>query len=232
MRRKNITRARRGELLKQAPVFSGLEDVQATGLAAAAALHEYESGELLFRNNEKAEGFFVICSGEVEVFRAGAGGREQILHIIEAGELCGEVPVFHGGRFPASARARCAVQALYLPSAEFFELALEQPQILLEMLAMLCMRMRHFASLISDLSLKDVTARLAGYIIGKTPAGAGGFSLDCPKSELAARLGTIPETLSRSLNRLKSAGAITLSGDRIKVTDAGKLESLAHGEKA
>ncbi len=231
MKRLSATTDEKCALLRENTAFGSLEQAQLRQIAAPAARHGYEAGEWLFQTNGKADGFFVISSGEVEILRSAPNGREQILHILEAGEMCGEVPVFHGGRFPASARARVELEALYIPSDKFYALAMEQPQVLLEMMAMICMRMRHFASLISDLSLKDVTARLAGYLMQLADEG-GTIRLDCPKSELAARLGTIPETLSRSLSRLKSAGALTGQGEVLAVADKGVLEDIAAGGSA
>lgn len=216
-------------LLQENAAFTGLAREQLLELATPACRQEFKQGELLFQNDEKAAGFFILCTGEVEILRSAPNGREQILHILEAGEMCGEVPVFHGGRYPASARARVDLEALFLPGEAFYAVAMEQPQILLEMLAVICMRMRHFTSLISELSLKDVTARLAGYLM-RMPKQKGALTLDCAKSELAARLGTIPETLSRSLNRLKTAGALAGKGEILSVIDEKRLEEIAAGD--
>lgn len=229
MRKLAATTEDKCALLRENAAFGGLDDTPLRALASPSQRRAFEAGELLFQNNGKADGFFVLCSGEVEILRSAPNGREQILHIIEAGEMCGEVPVFHGGRYPASARARSEVEALFVPSEPFYELATQQPQVLLEMMAMICMRMRHFASLISDLSLKDVNARLAAYLL-KQADSQGRIRFDCPKSELASRLGTIPETVSRSLSRLKSAGALRGQGDALEVADSVALQAIAAGE--
>lgn len=230
MRRVKTSTAERIRLLKETPAFSELEDADLHDLAVATAVHAYDEAEAIFHNNDKADGFYAVVQGEVEVFRSAPSGREQTLHILGPGELCGEVPVFHGGRYPASARARAASRALFIPSDDFYALSLERPQILMEMLAMLSLRLRRFAGLICDLSLKDVAARLAGYLL-ELPVVSGRIKLDCPKNELASRLGTIPETLSRSLGRLRAAGAIEQKGEHLRIVSREKLQALAGGEQ-
>ena len=203
------------ELLGGCVFFSQLPAKAIDILSSAATIRAYNDRQMIFYSGRKADGFYVILSGQAEIFRASENGREQILHIIEEGEICGEVPLFEGASYPASARARGAARAIYIDGERFLDIAFANPEILLEMLAVLSRRLRKFVELIDDLSLKDVSARLEQYLGNIAKDGIA--VLDCSKTELANRLGTLPETISRAFSKLKAAGMISIEADMIKL---------------
>ncbi len=217
-------------LLKASRNFNALDESQLRVLTAMAELRVYESGEALFRQGENAAGFFIVYDGAVAVFRTGMDGRRQILHVFEEpGDVCGEVPVFEGTAYPAYGEALAETRALYLRRTDFLAAARRHPELLLAMLATLSRRLRLFVDLVDDLSLKDVTARLAKYLVGLSGSaiGAGTFDLPTSKALLADRLGTISETVSRALRKLQEQGLIAVDGRRISVTDPEGLAALA-----
>ncbi len=198
--------------LKDCELFADLNDESLADLQDIVKLRMFQPGEVLFWRGKKADGFYLITDGEVEVFCSGENGREQILHTFSDGELCGEVPLFEGGVYPASARARGELITLYIPGSDFLDIAYENPQILLEMLAVLSRRLKKFVNLVESLSLKDVTTRLMNYLRNRSD-DAGKVVLDCSKAELAARIGTVPETISRSFRKLRTVGFILAQTD-------------------
>lgn len=218
--------------LRDCSLFSGLPSRTLDALAGMSILRRYEDGENLFSGGDRALGFYIVADGRLKVFRVGTDGREQILHIFENGDICGEVPVFEGDAYPASAVAVGTLDALYLARRDFIALGRNHPEILLEMLAVLSVRLRRFVGLIDDLSLKEVSARLAGYLLRmQAESEKSTVELDTTKATLAAGLGTIAETLSRTLRKMQQAGVITVDGSTITITDAERLKSLADGEK-
>jgi len=201
-------------------------------LARVCLLRVYEKDEVLFFQDEKAHGFYVVADGRVKVQRTGVDGREQILHMFGPGDICGEVPVFEGEAYPASAVAVGSLQTVYIPRKAFLALGRERPEILLEMLAVLSLRLRRFVGLIDDLSLKDVSARLAKVLLDlQARTGTATVKLDSTKTTLASRLGTIAETLSRTLRKMQAAGIIRVDGRSITIRDTDRLIELAAGER-
>ena len=101
------------------------------------------------------------------------------------------------------------------------------------MLAVLSGRLRHLVQLVEDLSLKEVSARLAKYLLDLSLRGDGGavVVLETTKTVLASRLGTVAETLSRTLTRMQRRGIIRVQGRTIAITDADGLQALAAGMK-
>lgn len=230
MRTVRNSQAERAELLGTSEHFSKLKPGEKLAVAALTLLREYEAGERLFHQEQPAAGFHVVVEGTVNVYRTGVDGREQVLHLMGPGDLCGEVPVFEGDCYPASASAVATVRTLYVPRDRFLVLSRKQPEILLEILAVLSRRLRRFVGLIDDLSLKEVSARVAKYLLDlSVHAHAGEVQLDSTKAMLAARLGTIAETLSRTLKKMQVRNIIDVKGRRVSILDKEALVDLAAG---
>jgi CRP-like cAMP-binding protein len=191
-------------------------------------------GQEIFAEGDEGNGFYVVISGRVKIYKLSPDGKEQILHIVNPGEPFGEAAVFAGEHFPANAEALEESRIFYFPRLAFVDLIRKNPSLALNMLAMLSRRLRKFAALIEDLSLKEVPGRLAAYLLylNEGRKKAAPLTLEISKNQLASLLGTIPETLSRVLAKLTREGLIQTVGQRqIRVMDQQGLEELAAGER-
>jgi CRP/FNR family transcriptional regulator, dissimilatory nitrate respiration regulator len=216
------------------PLFQGLAAEHYKQLASIVVEKLCHRGQVIFSEGDDGDGFFVVAAGRVKVFKLSHEGKEQILHILGAGEPFGEVPVFAGEHFPAHAEAMEETRLFFFPRAAFVELIKKNPSLALNMLAMLSRRLRRFSALVEDLSLKEVPGRLAAYLLYLSEKNnlASTLTLDISKAQLASLLGTIPETLSRILARMSSEGLIQPDGQRsINIVDREGLEALASGER-
>ncbi len=190
----------------------------------------------LFGEGDEAHGFYLVISGKVKILKISPDGKEHILHIFGPGEPIGEVAVFSGKDFPASADTLQESLLLYFPRAAFLNLAGRQPQILLNMLATLSIRLRRFAQKIERLSLKEVASRLAEVILEMAPepdpakAGSTIVELKITKGQLASQIGTSPETLSRTFKKLTRLGLILVDRKSVVLKDIEGLKELASGE--
>lgn len=202
-------------------LFEGLADEQISAVAAIAAPRRYGKGELIFSDGDRGDGFYAIVSGQVKVFKMSDGGKEQILHIFGPGDPFGEVPVFEGRSFPASAMAITDSRLVFFPRREFVALIHDYPSLALGMLAVLSRRLRLFTTQIENLSLKEVPQRLAGYLLylSEEQEGADTVSLPISKGQLASLIGTVPETLSRVFAKMSADGLIEVEGKRIRLLD-------------
>lgn len=215
--------------LAMAPLFRCLPRETLEQIAQTAVEQTFRKGELFFSEGEEAKGFFLVAKGKIKVFKVSSDGKEQILQIMGPGEPVGEVAVFSGGNFPASAQAMEETKVLFFPREPFMELIRRDPSIALRMLALLAKRLRKFTALIEDLSLKEVPSRLASYLLEHSGSDRR-ISLPISKAQLASVLGTIPETLSRVLARMEKEGLIELEGTRaIRILQRQGLEELAQG---
>ncbi len=214
------------DIISSTSLFQGLPEEQIVKLCSLARSRSFERGETIFFEGEEANGFYIICRGKVKVFKMNPLGKEHILHIFGAGEPIGEVPVFHGQPFPASAETLAASELLFFPRREFVALIEDNASIAMNMLAVLSMRLRQFASQIESLSLKEVPARLAGYLLytSEEQGGTDKVVLPVSKGQLASLLGTIPETLSRIFSKMSDEGLIRVEGSAITIVDRQGLQ--------
>lgn len=129
--------------------------------------------------------------------------------------------------YPAGAETLTDATLLVVRRAALKSLLKKDPDLALAMLAGLAAKLREFNQLIAQLSLRDVPARLAEVLL-KISAGTGFDSFDLPQSkrQLASQIGTVPETLSRALQKLKAAKWIAVQGANITILDKGALENL------
>jgi CRP/FNR family transcriptional regulator len=217
--------------MENVPLFKGLPSGQLDKLALIAAFRSVKRGELVFSDGAEANGFYVVVRGRVKVYKLSPEGKEQVLHVMEFPEPFGEVPVFAGGRFPANAQAIEEGLLLFFPRPAFVELVRSDPSLAMNMLALLSVRLRQFAGLIEGLSLKEVPARLASYLVYLSDKAGGDavMELDIPKALLANILGTIPETLSRILAKMTTAGLLEVEGRKITLRDRKRLEEISLG---
>jgi len=218
--------------IRYIPLFKGLPDRQIEELSRIAIRYSFLKDRIIFSEGDEADGFYVLISGRVKIYKLSKEGKEQILHIIEAQEPFGEVPAFAGKIFPAHAEAIEDSITLFFPRDAIVQLIKNDPSLALNMLALLSLRLRQFTVLVEDLSLKEVPQRLAAYIllIGEREK-TDEIELNINKKQLASLLGTIPETMSRILGKMVAKGLIDVQGRRIKLIDKKALEELAYGAK-
>lgn len=213
------------ETIRQSSLFQGLSDEQIGDIGNISFEKSYGRGEHVFFEGDDGDGLYVVASGKVKIYKMSPAGKEQILHIFGPGETFGEVPVFHGRPFPASAECLGACRVLFFPRRKFVDLLHNNPSIALNMLAFLSMRLRRFTVQIENLSLKEVPSRLAGYLLYLQEEQGGGewVTLEISKGQLASLLGTIPETLSRIFAKMTEEGLIEVDGRKILIRDSEAL---------
>jgi CRP/FNR family transcriptional regulator len=213
-------------------LFEGLPGPQLASLAEIAVLKRVKAGETLFEAGQPGTHFYAVVTGKVRVYRAAPSGKEQILHVFGAGEAFAEVPVFEGKTYPASAQALEDSLLVSITRKGFAEVLRKDPELALGVMALLSARLRAFVTQIAQLSLKEVPERLAGYLLLlRASQSSDDLTLDLPKGQIAAYLGTIPETLSRALKKLAEQGLIETTGNRVRLLDAEALAELAEANR-
>ncbi|MCX8069091.1 MAG: Crp/Fnr family transcriptional regulator [Thermodesulfovibrionales bacterium] len=226
-----VTNFKNNKTISNITLFKGLSDDNLTILSGICQIKRVDKGNTIFLEGQDAHGFYCINTGLVKIYKIGFDGKEQILHILGEGEIFGEVPVFIGGTYPANALSLQDSILLFFPKDDFISIIKGQPQIALNMIAALSVRLKKFALLVENLSLKEVPSRLANYILYLKVEQdmTNVVTLDVSKTQLASILGTIPETLSRILSKMSSKGLIDVKGKVITILNQKELEELASG---
>lgn len=219
--------------LAQTPLFSKLGPDVVQDLADMASWRTCPAGAQIFMEGDIATGFFIIVSGRVKIYKLSAQGKEQTLHIFGPGQPVGEAAVFAGDTFPAHAECIDETRLIFLPGEPFLDLIRTNPEIGLAMLAAISKRLTMFTALIEDLALKEVPHRLAAYLLNLAGdlAKPRPIPLDITKKQLAAVLGSTPETVSRILARFAREGLIELPDPQhVILLDRPALERIMAGE--
>ena len=220
-------------ILKRSLLFSGLNEEHLADVAAIAAKKIFGKGESLFTEGEKANGFYLLASGSIKLCKISPDGKEKVLHFVHPSETFAEAAFFGDGAYPAEARALEKGEALFFPKEAFMGLLERNPRFSLNLIVSLSLLLRRFARQIEELSFAEVPARLAAYLMelaarkSTTYQGKTYLDLDMKKGELASHIGTVSETLSRSLKKLKDDGIIEVDGSRVIIHDMERLRRLS-----
>ena len=224
--------------LKKVYIFSGLNEDELERLSKISRQKTYNKGDIIFFDTEPYMGFYITLTGLVKIYKISKDGKEHILHLISPFNTFAEVPLFENFgeefeenfRYPANSMAlEDDTRVILIPARQFRELLLSDNKICIKMVSGFAKRLRHMNHHIEELTLKDVTKRVAGFILGeqKKDKAQDAISLNISKNDLAAYLGTIPETLSRTLKKLQDEDMITVDGKVIKICDMDRLKDSA-----
>ena len=223
--------------LRRAELFRELDDEALGQIAERAHKRHLERNEVLFIEGDEAEGLYVIAEGAVRAFRVGADGREQVIHVERAPATIAELPVFDDGLYPSTVAAEEDSTLLFIAKRDVRQLSLLHPQIALAALKVLAGRLRRCAELVETLSLKEVGQRLALFLLveararGKlTSSGSYTVELRQTNQQIAARIGTVREVVSRALTRLQHDNLIELENRRLTIPDEEALAAYAGKE--
>jgi len=223
--------------LRRTALFGELDDAALMKLAERAVERRYERDEILFIAGDTARGLYVIVEGSVRAFRESLDGREQVIHVERAGATIAEVPAFDDGAFPSTVAAEEQTTVLFIDKRDVRRLCMEHPEIALAALKVLAGRLRRCAELVETLSLREVGQRLARFLLAEARAkgvregGSLRLTLAQTNQQIAARIGSVREVVSRALARLQNDGLITHEGRTLTIQDESKLAAFAGEEE-
>lgn len=219
------------QVVRRTPPFAGLPEAALARLLAGAHVVQCQRGKLLFLRGEPASRFFLILEGWVKLFRDTPDGEQTVIAIMKPGETIGEAALFMGGPFPVSAEVVDDARIVEIAGGPFLSMIREDSDLALTMLAALSKRMRQLVLHIEQIQSRSTPQRLGEFLLGLSDTGEGSTIIQLPydKSLVAARLGMKPESLSRALAKLRSFG-VTTSGNRVDITDIGRLKEFCQGE--
>jgi len=216
--------------LRSCQLFTGLarEDLQA--IADFTTVKALERGDYLFHEGDPAHGFYIVQRGAVNVHRVTAAGKEQVIHVFRTGDSFAEVALASATGYPADARALETTQVLLVLKEGFLALLKRQPQLALRMLGSMSSHLRVLVGQIEDLTVKDVETRLANWLVKRCPNPQSEapvkIELAMTKRVLAAELGTVSETFSRTLAKFRKQKLIAVKGKTVTIISPVKLNAL------
>jgi CRP/FNR family transcriptional regulator, dissimilatory nitrate respiration regulator len=216
--------------LRSCQLFTGLPQLDLENIAAVTVTKSLEKGEYLFHEGDPASGFYVIQRGAVNVHRVTATGKEQVIHVFRTGDSFAEVALAAPTGYPANARALENTQVLLVQKDGILALVRRQPELALRMLGSMSSHLRVLVGQIEDLTVKDVETRLANWLVKRCPNQQSEtpvkIELTVAKRVLAAELGTVSETFSRTLAKFRVQKLLIVKGKTVTVLSPVKLTAL------
>lgn len=215
------------EILKKSLIFSSLNEDELSALARLAVERSFQPDEFILWEGDEPAYFYVIAEGKVKVVKHSSTGKEFIIAFFGPGEMFGEVAVFEGKPYPASAQAISACRILAIKRQSFLDLLATHPQVALRIINILGGRLRDAQSRLKDFAGERVEQRLARILL--MLASRMGNTLRFTRQELADMAGTTTETAIRVTGGLSERGIISTSRGQIVIADEAKLKALAEG---
>jgi CRP/FNR family transcriptional regulator len=223
------------QTLRKSLLFSGLDDEYLQEIARIAHQRPFAKGETIFAEGDPAVGFYLLVKGAIKLCKSSPDGREKVLHFVHPGETFAEAAFFGDGRYPAEARGIEGGELFFFPRESFLGLIEANPRFALNLIVSLSLLLRRFARQIEELSFAEVPNRLAAYLLelaerrSTSYQGKTYLDLEMKKGELASRLGTVSETLSRSFRKLREENILEVEGSRVVILDMPALVRMGGG---
>ena len=217
------------EQLSRVPLFSALDERELESLAARASEKHFEPEENLFWEGDDCQGLHLLVDGSVKILKASPSGREMMLDMVHAPSSVAELPLFDRGAYPASVRAVKPSTTLFINRNDFYQACRQNPDLALKLLAVVGRRLRQLVYVVESITFGSVTKRLARLLLdeaGEQP----GATIGLTHQELASRLGTVREVVSRNLARFRVQGFVRIEGREIVVVNVAGLKSEAEAE--
>ena len=222
------------ETIKDIHLFSELDIKDLRKISEFSLIKKYTKNELIFSEGDKYRGFYIVLKGRVKVFKLSPEGKESVINIIPPLEPFAEVPLFEGyPEYPVNAQTLEESVLFFIPGKDFIDFTFNNPHISLKIISGFAKKLHKLTRRIESLTLSDIPNRLAKYIIEeydkshKVILSRPFILLTISKSTLASYLGTISETLSRTLKKLQDENVIEVKGRKIFIIDFSRLRNLS-----
>ncbi len=203
------------QVLKKADLFKDMSEERLSMVARRASVRSFNRGDILFLEGSRGTSFFLLAQGGVRLYKTSADGREITVRIIQPAEVFAEVILFENEHYPVNAVTISAGTALEIPR-EFFLSLLDTADFRNEFIRLLMRKQRFLAERILYLTSYDVEERFFRFIIERY-GRKDHYKVDISKKEIASAIGTIPETLSRMILRLKQQRVLTWEGSSLHI---------------
>ncbi|MBF0442764.1 MAG: Crp/Fnr family transcriptional regulator [Oligoflexales bacterium] len=218
------------KFLSKVFMFEPLKGDDLHRIANSSSLVRLSRNKVLFEEGEDASHLYIVAHGKVSIYKVSIAGGEQVLHITSAGGSVAEAAVLNRKKYPAGCKALEDSLLVRIPGSVFIDTIIRNPENAIRVLTSYSQKLREFVDMIEYLSLNSVMERVVIYLIKNSISAGGSYEcrLDVPKKRLASLLGTIPETLSRTLKKIKDEGIIEERGKVIAVKDMDRLKDSLH----
>ena len=216
-------------VVRKAPLFSALDDAEASSLRESMVPVKVSKGNTLFKEGDDGNRLFVVLEGKLKLGTTSNDGRENLLSILGPGEMFGELSLFDPGPRTATATAVTDARLLSLAHDQVIGWVSEHPKVSLQLLGRLAQRLRRSNEVLADLVFSDVPGRVAKAIMdlgerfGVKKADGLYVNHDLTQEELAQLVGASRETVNKALADFAGRGWVRLEPRSVVVLDIDRL---------
>lgn len=215
------------DFVAAAPLFADISRADLIALLDQAQAVAYPETGLLFSQGDKADRFFVVLDGRVNLFALTETGDQSVIEVFDPIATFAEAAIFSSGKFPLNCEVMAGSKLVHVPAAPFLKRLAENRKLALLLLGGLARWQRRLIQEITELKSKSPGQRLASFLLALAAGAEGKAQVRLPltKAVLASRIGIAPESLSRALGRLKVVGVESF-GREVVITDLDALRRL------
>jgi CRP-like cAMP-binding protein len=207
--------------------FEGVDKEILRELSREIVSLKFDRGEHVFWEGDISQGLYIVDDGWLKIYKMSEDGREQVIRFVGPGEAFHEIGVFIDRPNPVSVVALEPARMWLLETKTIMKMLREKPETALRVISNLAERIVYLVSLVTDLSLRSVMARLANLLLADSTDGILERPSWYTQTELAARLGTVSDVINRVLRELESKGVIKVERQQITIIDREKLKEIA-----
>ncbi len=213
--------------LQAVPYLTGIDMAQVENIAREADQRTYPAGQVVFLEGEQNTALYIVQKGWLKAVKIAPDGREQVLNFIGPGEVFNAISIFVAGTNPVTVMT-LEPSTLWIIQREAILLALKQyPELAQLVIQHLAEHVRRLITMVEDLSLRTIEARLARYLLEGASEGLLQRQRWATQTEIANRLGTVTDVLNRALRNLASANLIRVERHQIEIIDPEGLAAIA-----
>jgi CRP-like cAMP-binding protein len=222
--------------LRQEPLFEVLPVDELEWLARVSRTQCLTPGEVLLLEGDECRAMYIVDRGMVRLSKSSSSsafgfGREQTIRLMGPGESFNEVPVFDDGVNPVTVEAMEDTRVIVIPKKEVQDLVARSSEFSSVIIRIMTQRLRHMLAMIEDVSMRDVTGRVAKILlqVQHPTVGVGaGITNErrLTQREIAEMAGTAREVVARALKKMEKTGAIVVQRGQVTILDLELLESL------
>ncbi len=216
--------------IRRVPVFQGLTEPEIEMLHEVTYQKTYDKGEHIFRDGERSETLYVLSKGIVKISKLTETGKEQIYRFLFSGDFFGQFSLLQDKTHYANAEVLETALVCHIHKTEFNRLIEQNPNMTYRFLVAVSERLYQADEWVGTISLLEVDRRLAKILclfFQKNGDDQQTFHLPVAKKELAAWIGTTPETISRKFAHFESLGLLkSVDHHRIRILDPVGLQNL------
>ena len=218
------------QVLRRSPLFARLGDQETDAVLAHARVAKYAEGAQIVAKGDPGDSMMAVLSGRVAISAPSRDGRQMVLTIMRDGDLFGEIALLDGKERTADVVALSDCEILVVPRRSLLSLLERHPEISLDLMLVLCERIRRTNQQVEDLAFLDLETRIAKVLLRLAEEGDAGRNRGKPigvrisQRALGELVGGSRESVNKHLNEWKQAGIVAIEKGAIVIRD---LEALA-----